>query len=99
MVLSDCGHRSGTPTGVASQSNARMRAPISPPPARKLRSTLGVHADGDAADARPVMEDVSSRCKLVVATLHDCGCRPASEFIVLPWRCGRMALRNYGPSR
>src|SRR5580658_1923648 len=30
-----CGQRDGAPSGVADQSCARMRAPISPPPARK----------------------------------------------------------------
>ena len=35
MVLSDCGHPAGGPSGVVVQSSARMRAPNSPPPARK----------------------------------------------------------------
>jgi hypothetical protein len=30
-----CGHRCGGPIGFADQSNARVNAPISPPPARK----------------------------------------------------------------
>src|SRR5580765_2579576 len=33
MVLSDCGHRRGAPRGLRDQSNARIRLPISPPPA------------------------------------------------------------------
>src|SRR4051794_7916065 len=38
------GQRSGGPTGVRAQSSSRMRAPISPPPARKPR---GSEADTD----------------------------------------------------
>jgi hypothetical protein len=34
-VVSLCGQDSTGPTGVCDQSNARVRAPISPPPARK----------------------------------------------------------------
>ena len=37
MVLSDCGHAAGAPSGVCDQSSRRMRSPISPPPARKSR--------------------------------------------------------------
>src|ERR1700722_18227550 len=39
IVLSDCGHCSRGPSGVLSQSSARMRAPISPPPLRKSTAT------------------------------------------------------------
>jgi hypothetical protein len=34
MVLRDCGQSWGDPSGVVLQSRRRMRAPISPPPAR-----------------------------------------------------------------
>src|SRR5271165_2106024 len=37
MVLSDCGHPSAGPSGVLLQSSARMRSPISPPPAKKSK--------------------------------------------------------------
>ena len=32
-----CGHASGGPSGVFAQSISRIRAPISPPPARNVR--------------------------------------------------------------
>src|ERR1700734_2804759 len=40
MVFSDCGHKAGEPRAVLVQSSARMRCPISPPPARKSRGEI-----------------------------------------------------------
>ena len=36
-----CGHDSTAPSGVVDQSSARMRSPISPPPARKENGVTG----------------------------------------------------------
>jgi len=41
VVRKLCGHVSGGPRGVVDQSKARMRAPISPPAARKLSGGIG----------------------------------------------------------
>src|SRR5688572_17673094 len=37
-----CGHRSTGPNGVVDQSNARISAPMSPPPARQSRAIVGL---------------------------------------------------------
>src|SRR5690349_18572423 len=39
VVRSACGQYCGSPSGVPAQEKARMRSPISPPPARNARST------------------------------------------------------------
>lgn len=49
MVLSDGGQREGSPNEVADQSCARMRAPISAPPARKGELIDGALESGGCA--------------------------------------------------
>jgi hypothetical protein len=49
VVLSDGGQSEGSPSGVADQSCARMRAPISAPPARKGEVIEGALGSADSA--------------------------------------------------
>src|SRR5574338_870806 len=49
VVLRLCGHWSTGPSGVAVQSNARLRAPNSPPPANTSFPTSDSPADGSAS--------------------------------------------------
>src|SRR5579875_1002163 len=51
-VFSDCGQCSGSPSGDADQSKRRIRAPISPPSARKARLSQVMRGSGEVDDIR-----------------------------------------------
>ena len=55
-----CGQPSTGPSGVFDQSSARMRSPISPPPARKSR-LAGSESPGSLFDARAMRVQATTR--------------------------------------
>src|ERR1700722_992404 len=86
MVFSDCGQRLGTPGGVRLQSRARIRAPISPPPARKPSSD-----EVRGSPATPML--IESRIKLLLSINYEIYC--VLFLISIEW----YRHAKYGPSR
>src|SRR5262245_14657950 len=92
QILSDCGHCSNGPSAVVDQSSARMRAPISPPP-----------ANTDSISGDRLMRSAMPGLQIPFIITYDLGSGGRSSWPARRWgithRCERLRAERHRTGR